>query len=491
MTSTSGSTTGGPPPLEVWDAHRGVLHVHSPFSHDACDGEGLMGGVPNEGCVADLRAAICAAGLDFVNLTDHPAYMKDYPFEALLLLRGGDQVIVEDGMPVANRIKCPNDHVALVTVGYEATHTLPLGLHHHVAAEFYGSLVDADAVEVGKALVAALQAGGAVVGIAHSEEADLSAGRIVEVGLDAMEWYNPHGNFKTALGGDSIAGDPAVVLELIQGLLPFMAGSKSGAHPDLVYLRLLPKWPVEGFAKWREVLRSRPITGLFGSDVHQNVKVDPICEQKDPVLKAACLAAANAVLPPALAGLVSGGTLTMADGERLDSYLRIFRWLENRVLLAPGEVLTMAALQDGLREGRSFGVFSVFGDPSGFAFVGDGEGGSTVQLGGSVAGPTTLHVQAPVRPEPLGAGGPSWEASEGEQATIRAVLVHTDAGGSAEVAMIDALGGRLDFAAEAAGAYHVEVWVRPGHLKKALGSEDALAEVEYLWVITNPIYVAG
>ncbi|MEZ4450273.1 MAG: hypothetical protein R3B09_12420 [Nannocystaceae bacterium] len=489
-TTTTDSTTGDDAPLlPTWEARRGYLHVHSAYSHDACDGEGLMNGVPNKPCVDDLRAALCAAGVDFALLTDHPSFMRDYPFDELLHPRPGDALVDEEGAPIANHMTCPDDHVVVLAVGYESTHTLPLGLHHHVAAEFYAGLGDADPLDQDVALVAALQAAGAVVGIAHSEEDDLSAGRIIDVGLDAMEWYNPHGNFKTALGGDSIGGDPGAVLDLLKGLLPFMAGSNSGAHPDLVYLRLLPSWPVEGFAKWREVLRTRPITGLFGSDVHQNVRVDPICAQKDPLLQAACVAAAEAVLPEALAGLVSGGTLTMSDGDRLDAYARIFRWLDNRVLVDPDAEFDLAAIQGGLRAGRSFGVFSIFGGPEGFGVVAEADG-EVHQLGATVGTGAQLRVRTPTRPSPEYAAGPQWSAAEGDAAAIRAIVVHTDARGSEEVAEVTTLATLHELELAAPGAYHVEIWVRPQHLKAALGDQAALADVEYLWVITNPILVA-
>ena len=94
--------------------------------------------------------------------------------------------------------------------------------------------------------IAAKRVPGAVVAIAHSEEEDLSAQRIVDVGLDAMEWYNPHGNFKNVFGGDSVTSDPGALLDLFNSLTPFMAGSSSGAHADLVYLQLLPAWPQAG-----------------------------------------------------------------------------------------------------------------------------------------------------------------------------------------------------------------------------------------------------
>lgn len=485
--STSDATTGEPAPADPWTEQRGALHLHSPYSHDACDGAGLMNGAPNPGCLTDLRTALCGSGHHFALLTDHPAHMQEYPFEQVLLYnaKAGDELVV-DGDTTYNRMRCADDHRVLLAAGYESTHTLPLGLHHHVDPSLYAGLTDDKPLAEAKALIDGLKAGGAVVGIAHSEESDLSAARIIDVGLDAMEWYNPHGNFKTALGGDNIAGNPDKVLELLQGLLPFMIGADSGAHPDLVYLRLLPKWPVEGFAKWREVQRTRPITGILGSDVHQNVAVDPICVDPNPILQAACVAAADAILPDALAGLVTGGTLTMLDGDRLDSYARILRWLENRVLVPTGE-LDLAGLQDSLRKGRNYGLFAVFGDPQGLRFAGRAPDDSLLWIGDASPGPVALELRVPARPVAM--DGAAFSAAEGDKAIVRAELWRTDAEGSTKVHESTGLGAVVPFTAEAPGAYHVELWIRPQHLVGALGSEKDLADAWYLWVITNPIRV--
>ncbi len=488
--TTAGTTGGTIGPIEIWPALRGALHVHSPFSHDACDGEGLTDGVPNQPCLEDLRAAICATGYDFTLLTDHPSFMEGYPFEELLLQQPGDVLEMDNGSPVANHISCGDGHEALIAVGYEATHVMPLGLRSHLDAQFYAGFTDAEPLAEATELVAALQSAGAVVSIAHSEEDDISAARLIEAGVDSMEWYNPHGNFVTVLGGDLISGNATVVLDLLDGILPFMAGSDAGAHPDLVYLRLLSQWPVEGFTKWREVLRARPVTGVLGSDVHQNVGVDPICALDNPALQAACVLAAEAVLPPALAGLVSGGTLMMADGDRLDSYDRIFRWLENRVLVDPDQPVDLTAIQDALRQGRNYGLFSVFGDPVDFGFVAQVDGQS-LQIGERLAPPFTLTVQAPTRPAPLTAAGPQWTEDQAEAAAVRTILVHTSAKGSETVAEFDGLATRLEYDVTAEGAYHVEVWLTPGHLIAELGNESGLADAEYLWLITNPIHAEG
>lgn len=488
---TGGTTTGAPQdPPDPLQARRGVMHLHSPYSHDACDENGLPGGEPNPACLADLRAAVCATGLDFALLTDHPAHMQEHPFLADLLYSeaDGDELVLAGDAPLANRLRCADDRRVLLAVGYESTHTLPLGLHHHVDPAHYAGLTDADALADAKALVAALKAAGAVVAIAHSEEEDLSAQRIVDVELDAMEWYNPHGNFKNVFGGDSIASDPAALVDLFQALTPFMAGSNSGAHADLVYLQLLPSWPVAGFDKWREVQRARAVTGILGSDVHQNVSVKPLCAQDDPIQQQLCIVGAQAILPDELDSLADGGTIQMSDGQRLDSYARIMRWLENRVLTPPGDV-DLASLQDALRAGRNFGLFAVFGDPDGLRFFARDAADAYLSIGDAAAGPLTLEVRAPVRPAPLHAAGPQWTAADGDAAEIRVELWHTGPAGTTMAATQTGLASSLTHPASEPGAYHVEVWIRPQHLKMALGDQQALADAWYMWLLTNPIRV--
>src|SRR5688572_8910110 len=74
------------PPASVlgdWNgltAARGIVHLHSPFSHDACDGNPRPGGVPNEPCLQSLRAALCTARIDYAALTDHDDTMADEEF---------------------------------------------------------------------------------------------------------------------------------------------------------------------------------------------------------------------------------------------------------------------------------------------------------------------------------------------------------------------------------------------------------------------------
>ncbi len=314
---------------------RGIVHVHSPYSHDACDGEGLTNGVPNADCRTQLREALCDTRLDFAMLTDHPSFMRDYPFEDIMLHNADTDEYVRIGDEVvANRIGCGDGHTVLITVGYEGSpHLMPLGLRRHIAEEHYAGMSNQRGLADAQEHIAALEAAGAVTSMAHSEEDNVSAQLIIDSGLDSMEWYNVHGNLLLLLGGDSIAGSASEILDLLGPMGRFMMGSGSGAHPDLVNLLVLQTWPQKGFDKWQEVQGTRPITGVLGSDVHRNVSVEPVCSESNPLTQAACVSAAEAVLPDYLHPLVSGGQLQLTDGDRLDSYARVMRWLSNRVIV--------------------------------------------------------------------------------------------------------------------------------------------------------------
>jgi hypothetical protein len=467
-------------PSDRFHEVHGVVHMHSPYSHDACDGQGLTAGVPNASCLADLRAAPCKDALDFIALTDHPAHMNEYePTQNVLYDAAAGDVLVKDGTGavIGNTMTCKDGRKVLFTFGFEGEHTLPVAFKKHPTR--YDGYVSTRPIAEVQALVADLHAAGALVALAHSEADDIDAPTIVQGGADAMEWYNPHGNFKTALGGDKISGAAVDVIPLFKKLGDFLQGSSSGAHPDLFYLLLLPSWPQKGFDKWREVQKSRFVPGLLGSDVHQNVSVDPVCSgAAQQALCTALLGGSSSALAP----LVSGGQIIMSDGKRFDAFERLLRWLHNRVLV---KSLSPDDLHEALGHGRSYGVFSVFGDPKGFYFDGDAAG-TPVDMGDEVKGPVTLHVQLPTAPAPI-PGGVTFDTATAAKAEVRAVLYRTDASGTVEVAKVAGLGQLLAPTVTEPGQYHVEIWVKPKHFAGLLGGQAASADTEYMWAITNPI----
>ena len=114
---------------------RGLIHLHSPLSHDACDGQGYREetGTIDEDCLADLRAALCTMRIDFAALTDHDDFFADQEFEETYLARGSDELVRNtNGDAVASRITCEDGHEVLWTVGSENS-LMPVMLDGHPA----------------------------------------------------------------------------------------------------------------------------------------------------------------------------------------------------------------------------------------------------------------------------------------------------------------------------------------------------------------------
>ncbi len=487
-----------------WGAYiqsRGLIHMHSIYSHDACDGKGFINGKPNLTCLKQLRTALCKSKFDFTFLTDHPSNMKSYTMKQDMLYdaTAGDKLWLYNGAPIANLMACPGGHSLLVSVGYESKHMMPLGLHKlPTNSKHYDGVSDNTPVATIQALVKALQGYGAVVAMVHSEEKDISAKTISAGGFGVMEWYNIHANFSELIGSDILKfdlqnlGKLGAIVQKLVAISPFLSSGVGAPHPDLIYLAFLDVVPKAGFTKWRETLKTKLVTGILGSDIHQNVAIDAsVCTG---VLKPLCMGAFALVettlgikIPAVVKNLLaSGGSIQLGDGDRVDSFLRLARWLENRILVSKkGDQLQ---LQDALRKGRVYGLFSVFGDPLGFSFSGTTASGN-LALGDKAKGPVTLKVTLPLRPASMGTGGVTFTLTEALKAKVKMELLHTDQNGTTVVKQVIGLGQTLTYKATTKGAYHVELRLTPGHLEKALGNSKALAKKEYLWAITNPIFV--
>jgi hypothetical protein len=487
------------PPSPYTEA-RGLIHMHSIYSHDGCDGEGFISGKPNLQCLKELRDAVCQNGFDFMFLTDHPSNMKNYTLQQDMLhdAAAGDTLVLDKGKPIANKLACKGGTSVLVSVGFESLHMMPLGLHalpSTTPQDLYGGISDTSDKTKLKAQVAGLKAVGSVVAMVHSEEADISAATIDVGGFEAMEWYNIHASILLLLSKDLLSADITKIPQLatlvnkLIALGPFLTAGTSAPHPDLVYLLLLDTLPAGGFDKWRAVQKTRRITGVLGSDIHRNVSVDAsMCTGALQIVCAGALLGVEALIgakiPQAIKTLLlSGGTIDMSDGVRIDSYDRLMRWLENRLLVTK---VGQLELQEALRKGRAYGVFTVFGDPAGFSFSATKAGAATaLHLGDAAKGPLTLQVKAPALPVKM--RGVAFTAAEAAKAELEVKLLRTDAAGTTTVATAKTLGALLTKQVSQPGAYHVEIWITPKHLTKALGTSSALGGKAYLWVITNPI----
>jgi len=417
---------------------RGIVHLHSPYSHDACDGNPrATDGTPNEPCLADLRAALCDTRIDFAALTDHDASMADEEFTTLFSMRDDDTPVMNgSGEQIASRMTCANGHVVTFTVGGE-NELMPIMLERHVAAatvperhDIYNAS-DAAATD-------AYRAAGGLAWVAHTESKTLDELRI----SDGIEVYNLHANLDPDIRKDYLGLDSGGA---IQAAAEFADTNPGHPEPDLALLAFLtPNQPA--IDAWQTLLgegRHVPVTA--GSDAHENAIPIPL-----------------------------------ADGERGDSYRRVLRWFGNIALVAdPTDPLQV---KDAVSRGRLFALFEVLGTPAGFDIHATNASG-TFELGDSipVADGADLSISIPtVRDLDPGLPVP----------TITARVLRIAPGGTVtEVASADDL-PELTVHLSDPGAYRVEITIVPRHLGPYLGDlGPGAAEVELPWIYASPIYV--
>jgi hypothetical protein len=407
---------------------RGIVHLHSPYSHDACDNKPRdASGVPNEPCLGDLRRALCVDHIDFAALTDHDASMADEEFTTLFSMRDDDQPVMVNGEQIASRITCDDGHQVTVTVGGE-NDLMPIMLHHHVPGDAQQRHDTYNGVDA--AAVQAFRDAGGLTWIAHTEQHDIA--QLRELQPDGIEVYNLHANIdpdirSTYLGLDSGGA--------IAAALQFADTNPGHPEPDLALLSFLsPNQPA--IERWNQVLADgRHLPATAGSDAHENAL---------PVM--------------------------LADGERGDSYRRVLRWFGNIVLVDdPQDPVKVEA---ALAKGRLFAVFELLGTPEGFdVHAGTGELGDTVAVG------TTLEVAVPHVRE-LDASLPAPE--------IVATVYRIDASGAT---MVASGSDDLSVPMAAPGAYRVEITMVPHHLGPYLADlGTAAAEQTLPWIYASPIY---
>jgi hypothetical protein len=408
---------------------RGILHSHSPYSHDACDNQGLTAdGKPAPGCAADLRRGMCDAGEDFVFLTDHNAHMADPSFDELFFVAPGDTpVLGAQGTRIANRVDCGDGRRVLVMVGNE-NRLMTAGLERHLAGDAATRAAAYDGDD--PATVDAMHAAGALVFIPHSESR--ADDYLAAMPFDGMEIYNVHAAIdpkirKTYLGLEDYG---AAV-----GVLGYAADD--GLTPDLVLLSFFQDLPIYQ-AKWDKLLPTRHVTGTVGTDVHQNT--------------------------------FSG---TMADGERGDSYRRLMRWFSN-VLLVNGD-LDPANVKKTLAAGRSYVAVEVLGVPEGFDFHAEA-GSSVYEMGADVPAGATLVARAPSVHDLDPAAAPP---------LIRLRVLRVTSAGTT----VAAEGLSVELPNATPGAYRVEVRMTPNHLRSYLGESADKYVKDGVWVLSNPLYV--
>lgn len=413
--------------------YRGIIHSHSPYSHDACDGEGLSpDGVPDAACVADLRRGMCEAAEDFVFLTDHAAHMAAAPFEDLLFIEAGDVPVTSPaGDVIGNRVDCGDGRSVLLTEGNENA-LMSIGLTHHLP----GDAAAREALYGGDdpATVQAMHDAGALVMINHTESRPLDY--LQTMPFDGMEVYNLHAAIDPEIREQDLGLDGYAA---VAGILPFTKFGDEDPQPDLAILGFFEDLP--RYAElWNALLPGRRVPGVAGTDVHQNT------------------------FPS-----------TLRDGERGDSYRRLMRWFSNVALLDEGAEITPDAVKAAILGGRSYIAFEIFGVPAGFDFHAE-SGPDVIEMGGAVPPGARLVARAP-RVLDL---DPAVEPPEIEMRLYRV---------TATGAEIVTEGDEIAVDSATPGAYRVEARITPHHLRPYLGPTPDMYIKSCLWLISNSIYV--
>ena len=365
-TESTGSSTGDTPPgtsadtgpREVpWrrglppltEGVRTITHLHSPWSHDACDGDGLVEGVVNEPCLGDLREGLCDAGIDVAFFTDHPAHAAAQPFDDLFHPRAGDQ---RDG--AVGVIPCGDGRSVRWYAGFE-DELMPIGLTTHVPGDAVAreAAYNEDSPEAVQRLLDA----GAHVFVAHTEGRDLAKlQEQQDAGLTGVEIFNLHAMFAPDIRAEHLGLDSILWL----GEIADFTDPDGSAEPDLFVLAVLQR-QAPSLERFDALLARGPMVGIVGTDAHQNVL-----------------------------------DIALRDDERADSYRRMLRWMGNIVLPDPGEDPKAA-----LGAGKSYVAFEILGTPTGFAFTaedGTPMGGTTTSRTLSIDCPT-LHPESPRGPD--------------------------------------------------------------------------------------------
>lgn len=340
-------------PTRGYAPARAIVHLHSPWSHDACDDGG---GAENAQCLADLRYGLCATHVDAAFLTDHPSYAAYHTYDELFEAQEGDTPVSgQDGQVYASQIHCDDGQVVTWLPGIE-DELMPVGLDRQVSDDFdeNDAIYNASDAEA----VLADQDAGAMVITAHTEGRtleDLEA--LQDLGLQGTELFNLHAMFDPTKREEDLGLDP---WSWLSSIAPFTSTTDT-AEPDLLFLAVYSE-QTPSLERWDALMARGPMVGTAGTDAHENVL-------------------------PAL----------LRDGERGDSYRRMMRWFSNVLLVDSGDP---SAYEQALRAGRVYAAFEVLGTPEGFDFhleTGgeDYEMGSDAPEGTLVVGCPTLSEHSP------------------------------------------------------------------------------------------------
>ena len=459
-----------------WKEMRGIVHLHSAYSHDGCGPDGYEDfGGPDPACLDELRAAPCATDVDFMMMTDHPGEVKHHTFEEGLQYRAdeGDELVLDgQGRPFANRMTCPEGSMvekAYFFFGTEGSKNMPIGMSGPVPMQVFDTNYGQDEpLENAQAAVAIVHELEGYAFACHTEESTISVERMIELPLDGMEIYNLHAGLMGAFND----------LDTILSIDRFM--TEGGPDPDLAVMLFLQ--PVEkDVLKFDQVTPYSPISIIAATDIHRNVEIPALCP--DGPDTGLCWKFAEEY--PEFANFATiGGPLPLSDGDRVDSYARSFRWFSNRALVKEDDP---DLLRQAVGTGRGYAVFDVFGYPGEFDFYVAADG-AAVELGEEITAPATAvaYIRTPIIEAPPWRAGQEVDYSKCQVSTR---LVRASEEGSEVLIEVTGQGVYMDMELPDPGAYRVEVRVRPFHYEPLLPGVEKLAQNEFPYIYTNAIFI--
>jgi hypothetical protein len=421
---------------------RSLNHMHSPYSWDACDKKGLVNGQPDPICLQHLKDAFCTNRFDFVFMTDHPDNMTNFEMTDLLLKGPKDTIVTKNGLPYVNRMgSCTNGFVPSLLVGFEST-IMAMGMTQQIDPSPSVRSSVYQTVNLTNRNLIATQTGALIV-IPHTEGPTLDW--ITGLQPDAIEIYNFHANIDPKIRKTYLGFPP---FQEIPGFLSYLVDPYGDMVPDFAFLNFLQISSVYA-QKWDSLIYSGlNVVGLGGTDSHENVFPQKV-----------------------------------ADGERLDGHRRISRMMSNHFLV---KNLDPDELKASIKAGRGWVVFEGFGSPyqmdyyANLATTGSVVGvGETGSLGG---GSATIVVQTPT----LFSQSPHGD----EKPIIRTRLKQVIAGGTDQV-VASSENAPLSFTATTPGAYRAEISIVPRHLRVYLSDFPNSVDQEFMWVITNHLYLTN
>lgn len=414
---------------------RGIVHIHSIHSHDACDGKPRVDGKINAPCLKRLRDALCQTHIDVTFLTEHRSLMAEGdPLKDIMLYQEGDTPIVENGQRIGNQMNCPDGHVVTIFPGAENA-LMPVALKRHPTPKKGQTLEQLYNDRSSDAIQRFKEAGAAVI-VNHTEGQPLEY--LQSHNIHGIEVFNLHAILDPRIRKADLNLPQQGALE---AFLPYLHPEDmlTLPHPDMAFLGFHEPLKVI-VDKWDKLLAKKMVYGYGGTDAHENV------------IKSA-----------------------LRDGDRPDSYSRMMRWFSNHFRVPNN---TWKAYREAMFSGNSIVVFEILGTPEVFEFYGMTKEGKRVEMGATQQKDIqSLHVEA------------SHPYQNGEERVVSQIkLIHIRADGSKDVKEGE---GNLTLKEPKPGMYRVEVWVTPKHLKKILTSTTMKYIKPSLWIYSNPIQVVA